>query len=492
MNAAVPPTHFKLKIRRRTLAALACAAGLFGVLSTCSPRQDAVAQLRTMGVLRVATINSPTTYYIGAGGETGYEFDLVKGFADQLGVRLEIVLAPNQQAVIEKVRSGAAHLGAAGLSISQSGEHELRFTPPVNSVVPELIYLMGQARPRSLDELNGDLAVAAGSDEETRLRQLKARHPELTWKAVADASAEDLLFEVAEGRLAYTVASSDLVSINQRYYPRLAIAFPLAKSQELAWALPPGDDHSLLNAATNYLRGLSAADRERLRDRHFGHAESIGYFSSVTLAADVETKLPRYRKMFEAAAAKHDLDWRFLAAIGYQESHWDPHAVSPTGVRGLMMLTGETAEFLNVANREDPAQSIEGGARYFRRTLNTLPAEIAEPDRSWMALASYNMGLGHVLDARKLTAELGGDPGRWLDVSKSLPLLTKPRWFSKTQYGYARGYEGLAYVTNVRTYYDMLVWMTTEHPAAEKSVEPEPVKKKKKAKPPLNINTPIL
>jgi membrane-bound lytic murein transglycosylase F len=493
MNMAVPPNRSARRGRRVLVAALIIGGGaLAAIISTCSPTINGLTKVRTMGVLRVATINSPTTYYIGAGGQTGYEYDLAKGFADRLGVKLEIVLAQSQQEAIDKVLSGAADLGAAGISVTSAREHVVRFTPPVTTVVPELVYRMGRPRPRSIDELNGRLAVAEGGNQAQRLQQLQKNHPDLKWETISGLGVEDLLNQVAEGQLDYTVANSDLVSINQRYYPKLAVAFTLADSTELAWALPPGGDSSLLAAATDYLRDTAGPERDRLRDRHFGHAERIGYFNSVTLAADVGAELPRYRKWFEKAGAANNIDWRLLAAMGYQESRWDPKAVSPTGVRGLMQLTTDTATHLNVANREDPAQSIEGGSRYFRQTLDALPPEIPEPDRSWMALAAYNMGMGHLIDIRKLTRQLGGDPNSWLDVRKNLPLLTQQRWFSKTEYGYARGHEAIAYVTNVRTFYDMLVWMTTDRrPELESDTARDKPKKEKKQQDPLNINSPV-
>jgi len=172
----------------------------------------------------------------------------------------------------------------------------------------------------------------------------------------------------------------------------------------------------------------------------------------------VKTKLPRYQVQFIRAAEKYDMDWRLLAAIGYQESHWKPGAISPTGVRGIMMLTQITAEQLKVTNRLDPGQSIEGGAKYFRYILNRIPERIDKPDRTWMALAAYNVGFYHLEDARILTSEAGGDPDKWIDVKKHLPLLSRKKWYKKTKYGFARGYEAVKYLENIRIYHDLLVW----------------------------------
>jgi membrane-bound lytic murein transglycosylase F len=154
-----------------------------------------------------------------------------------------------------------------------------------------------------------------------------------------------------------------------------------------------------------------------------------------------------------------------LAAIGYQESHWDPEAISRTGVRGLMMLTEDTAASLNVTDRQNPAQSISGGARYFAQILKLLPEQIKQPERTWFALAAYNQGISHLEDARQLVAASGGDPDRWLDVRNALPLLSRPQWFTQTRAGYARGREAVNFVSNVRNYYDILSWLSNNNPA---------------------------
>jgi membrane-bound lytic murein transglycosylase F len=159
------------------------------------------------------------------------------------------------------------------------------------------------------------------------------------------------------------------------------------------------------------------------------------------------------------------MDWRLLAAIGYQESHWNPDASSYTGVRGVMMLTRRTANQLGVSDRLNPEQSIEGGARYFLRLRGRIPNQIREPDRSWMALAAYNLGMGHLEDARVLTKKQGGDPDRWEDISQRLELLSQQQWHQQTRYGYARGFEAKQYVENIRSYYEILIWMDTQnHP----------------------------
>ena len=173
------------------------------------------------------------------------------------------------------------------------------------------------------------------------------------------------------------------------------------------------------------------------------------------------SRLPQYLNLFQTAAAKTEIDWRLLAAIGYQESHWDPNAVSPTGVRGLMMLTRATAGGLGVQDRHDAAQSIGAGAQYFLNIYNRLD-DIPDPDRTWFALAAYNVGYGHLQDARRLARMQDRDPDSWIVIREMLPLLTKREYYSQVPHGYARGWEPVGYVRNIRTYYDILEWLTLE------------------------------
>ncbi|TJY65184.1 membrane-bound lytic murein transglycosylase MltF [Sinimarinibacterium sp. CAU 1509] len=477
------------------MAAFAVMAACITVVSTCSPRQSLVDEIRASGTLKVATVNSPTTYYLGPDGEpTGFEYDLVSELAQLIGVKLELVLASTPPEAIQMALSGKAQMAAAGIGVNPERSAEIRFGTPLHEVVPLLVYRNGTPKPSSLGDLKGTLAVVDGGIHAQRLRELRtAEFPNLSWQEIPDVESEELLFRVSSGDLDYTIANSDLLAINQRYYPNLRVAFQVAESQPLAWAFPANRDDSLYQLANEYIGQLEKSELSRLRDRYFGHIDQVDSYGALTLANDVESRLPRYRAQFEKVAEKVGLDWRLLAAIGYQESHWDPSATSPTGVRGIMQLTNATASLMKIDNRDDPAQSISGGARYFRMLLDQLPPEVREPDRTWLALAAYNIGYGHLLDARTLVRQQGGDPDRWLDIRERLPLLTQSRWHSKTKYGYARGHEAVTYVGNVRTYYDMLVWMTgvpvTPPQPATPAVE---APQQNDTKNPLGIDSPIL
>ena len=440
-------------------------ASLLG-LSTCSPKLDALARVRHAGVLRVATTNTPTTCYDGARGKTGFECDLLAGLARQLGVRLELTFYDSTPAALQAVLEHRADLAAAGVNVTSARAKQFRFGPPFQQAVLELVYRAGSEAPRDLAELSGHLVVVPHSSAEEQLTALKRRYPQLEWSEAAPGDdSEDLLSQVAEGRIDYTVANSDLVALNQRFYPQLRVAFDVSDLQNIAWALPRDGDDSLYLAVQNYFQTLGDVELAKLRDRYFAAAAQADYLGVSRFIADAQQKLPRVRPYFERAAQRYGLDWKLLAAIGYQESRWDAQAVSPTGVRGIMMLTVSTATHLAVGDRSDPQQSIEGGARYLSEILQQLPPRIEQPDRIWMALAAYNQGIGHLLDARVLAARRGGDPDSWIDVRDALALLSHERYYQQARYGYAQGRVAVAYVTNIRNYYDILKWMT-QHPEA--------------------------
>jgi membrane-bound lytic murein transglycosylase F len=337
----------------------------------------------------------------------------------------------------------------------------MRFGPPYQHVTQQVVYRYGEGRPRDPGELvGGRIEIIAGSSHAEQMRRVRAEYPELEWIENPDAESEELLFRVSEGTIDFTVADSNELQLNQRYYPEVRAAFDLTDPEPLAWALAPGADTSLLEAVQAFFDRLREdGDLDLLLERFYADTGQFDFVGTRVFLRHINLRLPRYEGMFREAAAEVGVDWRLLAAIGYQESHWNPRAVSPTGVRGIMMLTLRTAGDLGVSNRIDPEQSIFGGARYFSQVHARVPEHIPEPDRTWMALAAYNVGYYHLMDARILTERKGANPDRWMDVREHLPLLSQRKYYTQTRFGYARGREPVIYVDNIRRYYDILTWM---------------------------------
>jgi membrane-bound lytic murein transglycosylase F len=418
-------------------------------------------QIKSNGQLIVVTRNSPTTYYEKSDGPAGIEYEMAKMFANELDVELVLVVPETLNDLLEQLRNNSVHIAAAGLSITRDREEMFQFGPPYQEITEQLVYNSANKRPRNLSKLAGStIEVVSNSSHEETLKYLKKDHPRLTWKANSQLETEELLEMVSEDVIDYTIADSNTLALNQRFYINLRSAFDIGKPKQLAWALPRSEDKSLLLEVQKFFRKIKDnGELARIIERNYGHVEKFDYVGTKIYRRHIETRLPRYRAFFEQAADMYDLDWRLIAAMGYQESHWDPDAISPTGVRGIMMLTLKTAKDLNIKKRTDPEQSIFGGAQYFRQTKDRIDEEIPEPDRTLLAMAAYNVGYGHIQDARVITRKLDKDPNRWADVKEALPLLAKRKWYKQTRYGYARGWEPVDYVENIRSYYDILKWV---------------------------------
>ena len=445
---------------------IAIAAALIG---TCSPQPSTLDQVLELGELRVVTRNSPTAYFVGPDGPAGPEFDLVREFADDLGVSLVVDTVDSVSEITPYLTSGRAHMAAAGLSMTESRLEYLNFGHPYNAVDMHLIYKLGTGKPRSVEEVIGrPVEVVADSSHSEMMRSLSEVYPELAWSENADDEVAELLKKVALGEVDFTIADSTEFGIQRHFYPDLRVALDLKINDPIAWAFPREDDDSLLARADEFIiRSDRSGVLAQVNDRYFGHTEKFDYVGTRAFIRHFETRLPRYREMFEGAGDSSGVDWRLLAALGYQESHWRSHAVSPTGVRGIMMLTEATADYLDIEDRMDPASSIAGGGRFLARQMERIPDSVDEPDRTWFALAAYNVGFNHIKDARQIVEWQGGDPDKWVDLSEALPLLAQQRWYSRVPYGYARGWEPVLYVNNIRAYYNIIRWLTENEEAPE-------------------------
>jgi membrane-bound lytic murein transglycosylase F len=443
------------------LIRLSLPISLLLLLVACSSPEPLIDQIKREGELVVLTRNSATTYYEDRTGLAGFEFDLVRMFARELGVKARFVVPKKFNAMLPMLMRGEAHLAAAGLTVTPNRRTMVRFGPSYQKITQQLVYKHGNKRPRSLKDTIGSIfEVVAGSSHEEELLRRRNKQPELDWVANSELGSEELLNLVWEQVLDYTVVDSNEVIINRRFYPELDVAFDLTEPEDLAWAFPHSEDSSLYDAARNFFHRMKITGKlEQLTERYYGSIVKIGFVGTNTFKYHARERLPKYMDLFKQAAKSTDYDWRLIAAMGYQESHWDPEAVSPTGVRGIMMLTQGTARELGVKDRKDPKQSILGGARYLRKIDKRIPKRIQGKDRLWMSLAAYNIGFGHLEDARILTQRMGGDPDKWEDVQGSLPLLSQEKYYADARHGYARGREPIAYVENIRTYFNLLRWL---------------------------------
>lgn len=432
------------------------------LLASCAepdnPDQDptrSLADIKTSGKLVVLTRNAPTTRYIGRDEEpTGPEHDMVTAFADHLGLTVEFITKDSIEEIITGIETGEADLAAAGLTVTKERADNFLFGPGYQDVTQQVVCRRDNVQPESVEELTGlNIAVIASSSYARRLTELKQKHPDLSWQEKPDTSTEELLYSVWQRKIDCTVADSNIVDINRRYFPELIAPLNLNRSESIAWMM--SKERSDLRAEVNgWFKEYESSGRlAALQDQYYGFFEAFDYVDIRKLINRINKRFPKYQQYFKEAAEKYDVPYLLLAAQAYQESHWRPHAKSPTGVRGIMMLTLNTAKAMGVTNRLDPKQSIFGGAKYLAKLKKERFSEkVKEPDLTWLALAAYNVGRAHLHDAQSLARKLDLSPYLWRDIRQVLPLLAEKRYYKDLKYGYARGTEPVRYVQRIREY----------------------------------------
>ena len=435
-----------------------CSQGESETASTHKPAEQ-LAPPQETGVLEVATRNGATTYYLDRHqNPIGPEFSLVSRFAESKGWTVNWTMHDSTAEVLQALEAGNTHLAAAGLTHLPSRTERFTRGPAHTEITEQLVCHRDMRpmprKPESMPEVS--IAVTADSSYVETLNKLASEHEGITFTEDDGRTTEVLLSEVAEQDIDCTVADSNIVQVMRRHFPHLEVAMNLTQGNNLGWYLPAGSD-DLAGTTREWMNSTDG-------DEAIGYIESryyayIGEFDFVDLRAlnrRIDERLPDFIDRFAEAETTTGMPADLLAALSYQESHWDPAAVSPTGVRGIMMLTRNTAESLGVMDRLDPVAAIDGGARYLADRHRRLPETIPEPDRTFLALASYNIGRGHLLDARQLARELGKNPDSWDDMKEVLPLKADKRYYPSTRYGYARGYEPVHYVQRIRNYRDVI------------------------------------
>lgn len=410
--------------------------------------------------LVVLTRVSTTTYYEEAPGErAGLEYELISDFARHQHVSLRFVFFDSIDGIVRAVAAGEGDLAAAGLTKTES-RSERFLTGPEYQTIEERVVCGPDSAVRVPSDLVGKrLRIIAGSSYDETLHALQEELPELVWQTTKEESTEELLRQVWSGVIDCTIADSSIVSIERRYLPELRTPFAIGEPESLVWLVSDRRE-DLIEPLNEWFQEVTASGRlQALLDKYYSHVEEFDYFDTAVFLKRIEQRLPSYQSLFEAAAREAGIPWTLLAAVSYQESHWDPVAESVTGVRGLMMLTEKTAAELGIADRVDPKSSVFGGARYLAQLESRLPLFIDASNRRWMALSAYNVGYGHLQDARRLAIELKQNPNTWSGVKVALPKLTQRRYYRRLRYGYARGHEPVIFVEKVRNYYDLLEQM---------------------------------
>ncbi len=408
------------------------------------------------GELRVISRNGPATYYEGANGLTGFGYKIVKGFADQLGVKL--VILDESQSPLGRLLKGQADMAAAAITTIEAKELPIRFAAPHHKIQFELISHTN--RPLPEPNLDGvEIAITPEMARHPALVAIKLQYPSAHWIETNSNDQTDLFSRVNKGEVPFAVIDSDSFQLHQYSFANTQIAMSLGDPQDVAWAFSAATDPSLFHQAQIYLSNIKESGQlEQITAEFFQPLEEMNSIDALLLSQHLEERLLPHMDDMKRASEIFNLDWRLLAAIGYKESQWLTKIESPTGVKGMMMLTKITAKAMGVEDRENPQQAIFGAAKLFRYLLDNQPKDIAEGERIHFALACYNQGMGHIADARRLTLKMGGNPNRWQDVREHLPLLSLSQYYRQAKHGYMRGKEPVVFVDKVLDYYKMLVW----------------------------------
>lgn len=442
-------------LRQGALGLLATAA----LLSGCNAPPSSLEQIRSRHQLNVATLNSPTTYYQGAHGPQGAEFQLATAFAAYLGVDLNMYTVPDVAALRTELKSGRADIVAAGVTPDSDWAQAGRASSAYADIAQLVVEQRGKPRVRNIAALaNRRIVIAKDSPQLRILDDLRARGASyLQWEILPHEEGDPLAW-VSEGKAEFAVIDANQFLYAQHLFPDVAQAFTLPDPRQAHWYVG--------RRATDLLARVNAFLEELRNDNGLepllaaAAPESPDFELQISqrLQKDIAVELPALRPHFEAAAQETGVDWRLLAAIGYVESHWQKLAASADGAQGVMMLTGETAATLGVTDRSDPRQNILAGARYFVRVRDQIPERILEPDRTWFTLAAYNVGYGHLEDARKLAQAKGKNPDLWANVREALPLLASEEYYPSLKHGYARGWEPAQMVDRVQLFLKLLEW----------------------------------
>ena len=426
-----------------------------GFLAACRPEEAST--LAVTDELIVLTRSGTMSYSKEKQNHAaGFDHELVQAFAKHLKLKPRFIVAHSDADLLRRLKKGDAHLAAAwqvpvdNPSIQSSDSY---FTSRNLLVSDENMPPFS-----SLAELAHETVhVLLGSRQESVLRKIKETHPSLRIETHQKQSEIDLLESVAQGRIDLALVSNVDYQLAKNYYPELREAFNMGIDRPIVWLFGAATPTDLIDKANLFLSEFEKnGEMARLKDKYLGHINRLTSGDILRFLEDINTVLPRYRAFFWRAEINTGIDWRILAALAYQESKWNPLATSPTGVRGMMMLTGETADRLGVTNRLDPEESIRAGARYLNNLRDMLPQGVQEPDRLWLALAAYNLGFGHLNAGRYIASTLGVNSNSWYEMKKVLPLLARPEYYRRLKSGKGRGGEAVILTENIRMYADIL------------------------------------
>ena len=429
---------------------------------------DDLEGLKQRGTIRLLTRNSPTTYYLWKGELLGFEYDLVREFARQNDLRLELVVPPSRSALLTWLQQGRGDLVAAGLTIgAQRGFANMSTTRPYNFVREIVVGRADEDTLLSEQDLAGrTVAVRRSSSYWQTAERLRAEGVDVRVQLVPeDVETADIIQNVAAGEYDLTIADSHVLAVE--LVARDDIRGLLAVSDTIGhgW-LVRSDNTELLQALNRFIRSEYRGRFYNITyNRYFRNPENIQ--EQIPERTAVTGRISEYDNLFQEAAESAGFDWRLIAAMSWQESRFTPDAESHMGAQGLMQLLPSTAEAFGAPDPFDPESNVRAGISYLSWQLDLIDNAATEDDHLYFALASYNAGFGHLSDARRLASDRGLDPNRWFGhVAEVMPLLQRQEYFSRSAHGYCRCIEPVQYVSAISRQYQAYVETLSGGPEA--------------------------
>ncbi len=411
------------------------------------------------GVITAVTDFNSTNYFIYKGEPMGYQFDMLQAFAEHIGVKLELIAENNLDVAFKMLEDGEVDLFANNLTITAERKQRFLFTIPHSTTKQVLVQkkAAGYSPIRTPLDLAGKIVyVQKGSASAHRLKNLSEEiGAEIVIVEMAKYEADELIELVANGEIDFTVCDEDVATVNAFYFDNIDIETPVSFDQNLAWAVNTYST-SLHEALNQWLEDFTqTAEYRIIKGKYFNNP----FWARRVLSENVRIKMGHismYDEGFKHASLSIDWDWRLFAALVYQESRFKHNVQSHMGAYGLMQFMPATADFFGVKHKTDPETQIRAGAKYLK-WLEKRFDSIPDPEqRVKFILASYNAGLGHVIDARNLAKKHGKDPNVW-DNNVDFFILNKsnPDYYCDTtvKYGYFRGDETYNYVKEIMQRY---------------------------------------
>ena len=434
---------------------------LLGVYYVIKPivndhRYSTLYKIEQAGQITVITRNSAHCYYTYREKSMGFEYELARAFADYIGVGLNVKILEDWEEMIPALNDGTGDFIAAGMTITPKRLEQAAFSDGYMNIQQHIVSRRNRAKIKEVGDLKGKtIHVRTATSYHERLIELQKQGIDLTIVQHPDLPTEALIQQVDTGDIELTVADNNVALLSRRHYPGAIMRIAISDLQQLGWAVHP-EARRLKAKIDSFFKMIKETGKyNEIYNKYYGDVANFDYVDLSIFHRRIKSRLSRFSPFIKAAANKHGFDWRLISAQIYQESHFNPRAKSPAGAKGLMQLLSSTARSLGVKDIYNPVENINAGVQHLKN-LHDLFENANGKDRLLIALAAYNVGQGHIQDARQLAIKMDLDPDLWESLAKTLPLLSIRKYFKNSKYGYCRGAEPVTYIKQILIYYDIL------------------------------------